>query len=92
MAIGLLARVDGAIGAERIERLLRDAKGAAVARGADHARIGQSLDHTLDGCVHLAGWDDLVADEAPFHAVAVEPALVLNRLTRNAVAGSDTDH
>src|SRR6516165_7371931 len=38
VAIGLLARIDGEIGAEHIERLLRDAGGAPVARRAHHAR------------------------------------------------------
>src|SRR5262245_6405013 len=85
VAIGLLARIDGEVGAEHIERLLRDAEGAPVARGAHHARIGQPLDHALDGRVHLAGFDDLVADQPPFRAVAVEPAFVLDRLPRDAV-------
>ena len=55
MAISLLARVDGEIGAEGVERLLRDAKRAPVARGADHAGIGQSIDHALEG----VGWSSM---------------------------------
>src|SRR6201993_725648 len=88
VAIGLLARIDGEIGAEHVERFLRDAEGAPVAGGAHHARTGQSLDHALDGRVHFAGLDDLVADQPSFRAVAFEPAFVLDRLPRDAVAGA----
>ena len=42
MAIGLIARVGGEIAAKQIERLLADADGAAVRRGADRARTGQT--------------------------------------------------
>src|SRR5215813_13102519 len=87
MAIGLLARVDGEISAEHIERLLRDADGAPVAGSAHDARRGQSFDHAFDGRVHFARGDDLVANQPPFRAVAVEPSLVLDRLPRDAVAG-----
>src|SRR5262252_9936895 len=52
VAVGLLARIDGEIGAEHVERLLRDAEGAPVAGGAHHARTGQPLDHAFDGRVH----------------------------------------
>jgi hypothetical protein len=37
MAVGLLARIDRHVAAEVIERLLRDAKRAAISRGAHHA-------------------------------------------------------
>ena len=49
--------------------------------------LGQALDHALDRRVHLGRPDDLVADQAAFRAVAGEPALVLDRLARDAVAG-----
>src|SRR5258708_21883601 len=81
-AIGLLPRLDGEIGAEHVERLLRDAEGAPVAGGAHHARVGQSLDHAVDGRVHLAGFDDLVPDQPSFRPAAVHPALVLERPAR----------
>src|SRR5262249_34030270 len=87
MAIGLLARVDGEISAEHIERLLRDADGAPVAGSAHDARRGQSFDHAFDGRVHFARGDDLVANQPPFRAVAVDPSLVLDRLPGEPVAG-----
>ncbi len=87
MAVGLLARIDREIGAEHVERLLGDAEGAPVARRADRAGAGEARDHTFQRLIHAAVRDDLVADEAPFRAVAFEPALVLDRLARDAVAG-----
>src|SRR5262245_33937773 len=76
----LLARIDREIIAEHVERLLGDADGAAVAGGADHARAGQACDHAVEAGVHLARFDDLVADEAAFRAVAGQGPLVLDRL------------
>src|SRR5215470_14649301 len=87
MAERLLARIDREVIAEHVERLLGDADGAAVAGGADHSRAGEPGDHAIKGSVHSAGLDDLVADEFAFKTVALEPALVLDRLAGDAVAG-----
>src|SRR5260370_13251998 len=85
MAKSLLARVDGEVVAKDIERLLRDAEGAAVGGGAHHARICQAVHHALDPGVHGAGLDDLVADEPPLRAVPFPPAVLLDRLAPDAV-------
>src|SRR5260370_8388505 len=77
VAIGLLARIDGKIGAEHLERLLRNPERAPVARRADRAGIGEPLDHALDGRIHVPGLDDLVAHPAAFRPVPVEPAFIL---------------
>src|SRR4051812_399306 len=87
VAIGLLARINGEIVAEHVERLLGDADGAAVAGRADHARAGEPRHHALDAFIHRAGLDDLVADQPSFRAVAVEPTFVLDGLARDAIAG-----
>src|SRR5262245_66172213 len=86
MTVGLLARIDREIGAAHVERLLAHAQSATVARCAHHARAGEPRDHPFDRRVHGAGLDDLVADQPSLRAVAFEPALVLDRLTRDAVA------
>src|SRR6516165_8743138 len=87
MTMGLLARVDGKVRAEGVERLLRHAQGAPVARRAHHAGIGQSRHDAIERRIHLLGRNDLVAHKPAFRAVAFEPALVENGLPRNAVAG-----
>ncbi len=86
MAIRLLARIDREILPEHFERLLGDAKGAAVRRRADHAGTGQSLHHPFDRRIHAAGLDDLVADQPPLRAVAVQALFVLDCLAGNTVA------
>src|SRR6185437_1633533 len=86
MALRLLARIDGAVAAEQIERLLGDAKRTAIADGADRARVGEAGDDPVDRRVHPARWYDLVADHAAFRAVAFEAAFVLNQLPRDTVA------
>src|SRR6185369_9891637 len=75
VAVGLLARVDREVGAERVERLLGDAKRAPVSGRTHHAGTGQPLHHPLDRRVHLAGFDDLIADQAALRAAAFDPAL-----------------
>src|SRR5207344_177013 len=87
VAVGLLARIDREIGAEHVERLLGDAERAPVSGRAYDAGTGQPMHHSLDRRVHLAGLDDLITDQAALRAVAFDPALVLNRLARNPVAG-----
>src|SRR5437899_8434426 len=75
VAVRLLERVCGEITAEQVERFLRHAKRAPVSRRAHHARSGELLDDALDGGVHLRWRDDLVADQPPPAAVALEGAL-----------------
>src|SRR5262249_44385689 len=87
MAIGLLAGVDLEISAQHVERLLGYAERTAVSRSAHHARIGQSVDHALDRAVHAPWLNELVADQPSLRTVAFQPALVLDRLARDAVAG-----
>src|SRR5260221_6911692 len=87
MAIRLLARVDRHIAAKGVERFLGDAKGPAVACGADHPGIGEAVDHPGDRRVHRIRLDDLVADKAAFGAVAVQPPPRHDRLPGDAVAG-----
>src|SRR5579859_2593480 len=87
MAIGLVARVGGKILAEQVERLLADAQRAAICGGADRARTGQPRDDAIERAVHLGRRGDLVANEPTLRAVAIEPALVLDRLPGDAVAG-----
>src|SRR5262245_20241790 len=87
MAIGLLARVDRKISAAHVERLLGHAKRPPISCRAHHPGTGESPDHPFECRVHLAGLDDLVADQAAFRAVAFEPPVVLDRLPRDAVAG-----
>src|SRR3954447_18307085 len=87
VTVGLLARIDREIGAEHVERLLGDAECAPVSGRAHDARAGQPLHHPLDRRVHLAGLDDLIADQAAIRAIAFDPALILNRLARSPVAG-----
>jgi hypothetical protein len=65
---------------------LRDAEGAPVRRRADHAGTGKPGHHALNRRVHIAGGDDLVADQPPLRAVALQPPLVLDRLPCDAVA------
>src|SRR6185437_2285151 len=48
VAIGLLARIDGGVAPKRIERLLADPDGAAIADGADGAGAGEPLDDAVD--------------------------------------------
>src|SRR3954466_909108 len=86
MAVCLLARIDGHVTAEAVERLLDDAEGAPVARGAHYAGAGELRHGARDGAVHLARGHDLVADQAPFRARAVDPQLGQHRLARDARA------
>src|SRR5580698_15135 len=72
MAIGLIAGVSGKIHPECVERFLPDAQRAAVRGGADRAGAGQAGDDSLEGCVHVGGGRDLVADQAALRAVADE--------------------
>src|SRR5213595_2624623 len=64
MAVGLLAGIHGHVTAELIERLLCNAKRAAIARGADHAGIREARDHSIERRIHLVRRHDLVADRA----------------------------
>src|SRR5579864_4038635 len=86
VAIGLLARVNGGVAPKRIERLLADPDGAAVADGADGPSAGEPVDDAVDRGVHFGWWRDLVADQPAFGAVAIEAALVEDGLPRDAVA------
>src|SRR4029077_14897189 len=80
MTIGLLARIDRAITAEQIERLLRDPECAAIADGSACSRTRQAVDHAFDCGIHAVRRGNLIADEAAFRAVADEFALVLAEL------------
>src|SRR4051794_5367481 len=85
--IGLVARIGGGVAAEEVERLLRDAKGAAIADGAGRACIGQAVNDACDRLVHPAGACDLVTDEPALGTVTHQFALILDQLTRKAIAG-----
>src|SRR6516225_4428124 len=87
VAIGLLARIDRAVRTEGVERLLAYAECAPVARRAHDPRSGQPRHHALDCRIHGVGLYDLVADEPSFRAVAFDPALILNSLSRDTVSG-----
>src|SRR5438552_10906047 len=87
IAIGLVARIGGAIAAEEIERLLGDAEGTAVGGRTHNAGAGQFIDDAREGGVHVAGRGDLVADEPALGTVAEQLALILNGLPCDAIAG-----
>src|SRR5665213_3183042 len=87
MAGRLLARVDRHVAAERIERLLPDTNGAAIAGSADNAGTGEAVDHLIERRIHRRRGRDLVADEPPFRRIAIEPPAVEDRLPRDAIAG-----
>src|SRR6478735_316176 len=63
MAVGLLARVGGHVLAEQLDRLLPDPHRGPVGGGVDQSGAGQRGYAFVDGLVHLAGFDDLVADQ-----------------------------
>src|SRR5689334_16814425 len=54
MAIGLLARVDGHVAAELIERLLGDTKGAPVPRRAHDAGVREARNDPRERRIHVA--------------------------------------
>src|SRR5262249_56305561 len=87
MARGLFTRIDREIRPEHIERRLADANGAPVAGCADDARARQSRDHAFKRSIHCSRVGNFIADKPPLRAVALQPALVLYRLARDAVAG-----
>ena len=70
VAKGLLAGVDGAIAAEKIERLLADAERSAIAERAHWTCARQAGYDALYRGIHSGGRRDLVADEPAFRAVA----------------------
>ena len=86
MAIGLFTRVDGHVTAEQIERFHRDSERPAIADRTDGTGVGQIPNRPLDRHLHLAGFDDLVADQASFGTVAEQLALILDELTSQPVA------
>src|ERR1700719_2026921 len=86
MTKGLLARIYGSVTAEQIERLHSYSERPAIADRTDCAGIGQFPHHPLDGGIHLARRNNLVADQAPFRTVAEQLALVLDELAGKPVA------
>src|SRR5262245_15087150 len=87
VAIGLLARIDREVRAEHVEWLLSDADRPPVPGRATHAGIREPSSDALHGRIHGTDVNDLVANQPALRAVTFEPALVLNRLARDAIPG-----
>ena len=86
VAEGLLARVQGHVGAKDVEGLDGDAHHAPVRGGVDEARARQQLDAPRHRGVHLAGLDDLVAQQVAVGRSGLELAPREDRLPGDAIA------
>src|SRR5262245_16775737 len=86
MAVCLLPGIDRHVAPERVERLLAGAERLAVTGGADHARARQLPDNFIQLGIDLTGRYDLVADQPPLRARALDAPLGEDRLARDAIA------
>src|SRR5215831_3119478 len=87
MTISLLARVDGHVVAEEIERLFSHTKSAPIAGRTHGARTDNSVQRFCDSGINGARINNRIADHQPLGAGTFDLAPMENCLACDAVSG-----